>query len=340
MHGYGGVEQLFYEDTDEPRLTEPTEVIVKLRAASLNHIDIWNRLGATGIVVPMPHILGADGAGVVVEIGENVGNVKKGDEVCLYPATGCGRCEFCLTGRDFMCIQLRVLGERLEGTYAEYVKSPAKNCLPIPSGLSFEEAAAFPLVFITLWRMLITNAQLKPGETLLIIGIGGGVASASLQVAKKIGAHVIVTSGSDEKLERAKNLGADHGINHRKQDFAREVNKLTKNRGVDVVLDCVAGEVWQKSLAALARGGRLVTCGATAGGEPNDDLTAIFSKQLKIYGSTLASREEFRQLLSFMAVKKMKPIVDSVFPLKEAAAAQRYLEASKQFGKVVLRISE
>jgi NADPH:quinone reductase-like Zn-dependent oxidoreductase len=340
MHGYGGVEQLFYEDTDEPRLTEPTEVIVKLRAASLNHIDIWNRLGATGIVVPMPHILGADGAGVVVEIGENVGNVKKGDEVCLYPATGCGRCEFCLTGRDFMCIQLRVLGERLEGTYAEYVKSPAKNCLPIPSGLSFEEAAAFPLVFITLWRMLITNAQLKPGETLLIIGIGGGVASASLQVAKKIGAHVIVTSGSDEKLERAKNLGADHGINHRKQDFAREVNKLTKNRGVDVVLDCVAGEVWQKSLAALARGGRLVTCGATAGGEPNDDLTAIFSKQLKIYGSTLASREEFRQLLGFIAVKKMKPIVDSVFPLKEAAAAQRYLEASKQFGKVVLRISE
>jgi NADPH:quinone reductase-like Zn-dependent oxidoreductase len=340
MHGYGGVEQLFYEDADEPRLTEPTEVIVKLRAASLNHIDIWNRLGATGIVVPMPHTLGADGAGVVVEIGENVGNVKKGDEVCLYPATGCGRCEFCLTGRDFMCIQLRVLGERLEGTYAEYVKSPAKNCLPIPSGLSFDEAAAFPLVFITLWRMLITNAQLKPGETLLIIGVGGGVASAALQVANKIGAHVIVTSSSDEKLERAKNLGANHGINHRKQDFAREVNKLTKNRGVDVVLDCVAGEVWQKSLASLARGGRLVTCGATAGGQPNDDLTAIFSKHLKIYGSTLGSREEFRQLLSFMAVKKMKPIVDSVFPLKEAAAAQRYLEAGKQFGKVVLRISQ
>jgi NADPH:quinone reductase-like Zn-dependent oxidoreductase len=340
MHGYGGVEQLFYEDANEPRLTEPTEVIVKLRTASLNHIDIWNRLGTTGIVVPMPHILGADGAGVVVEIGENVDNVKKGDEVCLYPATGCGRCEFCLTGRDFMCIQLRVLGERLQGTYAEYVKSPAKNCLPIPSGLSFEEAAAFPLVFITLWRMLITNAQLKPGETLLIIGVGGGVASAALQVAHKIGAHVIVTSGSDEKLERAKNLGADHGINHRKQDFAREVSKLTKNRGVDIVLDCVAGEVWQKSLAALARGGRLVTCGATAGGQPNDDLTAIFSKQLKIYGSTLGSREEFCQLLSFMAVKKMKPIVDSVFPLKEAAAAQRYLEAGKQFGKVVLRISE
>ena len=318
MHGYGGVEQLFYEDADEPRLTQPNEVLVKLKAASLNHIDIWNRLGATGIVVQMPHILGADGAGVVVELGKAVENVKVGDAVCLYPATGCGRCEFCLTGRDLMCIYLRVLGERLEGTYAEYVKLPAENCFPIPAGLSFEEATAFPLVGITLWRMLITNAQLKPGETLLIIGIGGGVASAALQVAKNIGAHVIVTSGSDEKLERAKQLGADHGINHRKKDFLQEVNTLTGNRGVDVVIDSVAGEVWQKSLAALARGGRLVTCGATAGGRPNDDLTAIFSKHLKIYGSTLGSREEFRQLLSFMAVKKIKPIVDSVFPLKDS----------------------
>lgn len=238
-----------------------------------------------------------------------------------------------------MCVHLRVLGERLEGTYAEYVKVAAENCFPIPAGLSFEEAAAFPLVCITLWRMLITNAQLKPGETLLIIGIGGGVASAALQVAKNIGAEVIVTSGSDEKLERAKNLGADHGINHRKKDFLQEVNGLTGNRGVDVVIDSVAGEVWQKSLAALARGGRLVTCGATAGGQPRDDLTSIFSKHLKIYGSTLGSREEFRQLLSFMAVKKINPTVDSVFPLKEAAAAQRHLEEAKQFGKVVLRMA-
>ena len=339
MHGYGGVEQLFYEDADEPRLTQPNEVLVKLRAASLNHIDIWNRLGATGIAVPMPHILGADGAGVVVELGKAVENVKVGDAVCLYPATGCGCCEFCLTGRDFMCIHLRVLGERLEGTYAEYVKLPAENCFPIPTGLSFEEATAFPLVGVTLWRMLITNAQLKPGETLLIIGIGGGVASAALQVAKNIGAHIIVTSGSDEKLERAKKLGADHGINHCKKDFLQEVNTLTRNRGVDVVIDSVAGEVWQKSLAALARGGRLVTCGATTGGQPSDDLTAIFSKHLKIYGSTLGSREEFRQLLSFIAVKKIKPTVDSVFPLKEAAVAQRHIEEAKQFGKVVLRIS-
>jgi NADPH:quinone reductase-like Zn-dependent oxidoreductase len=340
MHGFGGAEQLIYEDTDQPALSQPTEAIVKLRAAAINHIDIWNRLGATGMVAQLPHILGADGAGVVVEIGEQVQNVKKGDAVCLYPPAGCGRCEFCLTGRDFMCVHLRVLGERLEGTYAEYVKVPAANCFPIPLGFSFEEAAAFPLVFITLWRMLFTNAKLKPGETVLIIGIGGGVASAALQVAKKIGANVIVTSGSDEKLERAKSLGADHGINHHKKDFTAEANALTSNRGVDVVLDCVAGELWKKSLAALTRGGRLVTCGATAGGQPKDDLTAIFSKHLKIYGSTLGSREEFRQLLSFMTVSQIKPIIDSVFPLKEAAAAQRYVEEGRQFGKVVLQISD
>lgn len=222
MHGYGGVEQLFFEDADEPKLSEPDEVIVKLKAASINHIDIWNRMGATGINVPMPHILGADGAGIVVEVG----------------------------------------------------------------------------------------------------------------------ARVIVTSGSDEKLARAKNLGADHGVNHFKDEFTKVVNELTQDRGVDVVLDCVGGEVWRKSLASLARGGRLVTCGATAGGQPIDDIAAIVSKQLNIYGSTLGSRDEFRELISFMNATKIKPIIDSVFPLKDAASAQRYVEEAKQFGKVVLNIPE
>jgi NADPH:quinone reductase-like Zn-dependent oxidoreductase len=340
MHGYGGVEQLRYEDAPQPQLTRANEVVVRLKAAAINHIDIWNRKGVTGVALEMPHILGADGAGVVAEVGAEVANVRVGDAVCLYPPSGCGRCEFCLTDRDFMCIRLRALGERLEGTYAQHVKLPGQNCFPIPTGFSFEEAAAFPLVFITLWRMLITNAKLKPGETILIVGIGGGVASASLQVAKKIGAHVIVTSGSDEKLERARKLGADHGINHRKQDFARAATELTEGRGVDVVLDSVAGEVWQKSLAALAPAGRLVTCGATAGGQPLDDLSAIFSKHLKIYGSTLGSREEFRQLLSFLNGSQIRPVIDSVFPLNEAAAAQRRMEEGKQFGKIVLQIPD
>jgi NADPH:quinone reductase-like Zn-dependent oxidoreductase len=172
MHGYGGVDQLYYEEVDEPRVAQPDEVVVRLKAAAINHIDIWNRMGVTGIAFEMPHILGADGAGIVVEVGENVANVKEGDAVCLYPPSGCGRCEFCLTDRDFMCIRLRALGERLEGTYAQFVKLPAQNCFPMPAGFTFEEAAAFPLVYITLWRMLIPNAKLKPGEPMLIIGIG------------------------------------------------------------------------------------------------------------------------------------------------------------------------
>jgi NADPH:quinone reductase-like Zn-dependent oxidoreductase len=340
MHGYGGVEQLFYEDADEPTITEPHEVIVKLNAASVNHIDIWNRLGATGMALRLPHILGADGAGTVVETGAKVADVKLGDRVCLYPPAGCGVCEFCRTDRDYMCIRLHVLGERLEGTYAEYVKVTSANCFPMLPDYSWEEAAALPLVFITLWRMIVTNAGLKPGETILIIGIGGAVASATLQVAKQLGARVIVTSSGDEKLARARALGADHGINHATEDFVGAVRELTEGRGADVVVDSVGGPVWRKSLAALCRGGRLVTCGATAGGQPNDDIAAIVSKELKIFGSTLGSRAEFRQLLSFLSLSRIKPIIDSVFPLKDAGAAQQRVEAGQQFGKVVLRITD
>lgn len=340
MHGHGGVDQLFFEDTEEPQLDGAAQAIVKLSAAALNHIDIWNRLGVTGVRIAMPHILGADGAGVVVDVSQGVEHVRVGDRVCLYPPTGCGHCEFCLTDRDFMCFRLRVLGERLEGTYAQYVKLPAKNCFPIPTGYSFEEAAAFPLVFITLWRMLITNARLEPGETILILGIGGGVASASLRVAKKIGARVIVTSGSNEKLERARDLGADYGINHGSKDFVQEVQALTAGRGVDVVFDSIGGEFWRKSLASLARGGRLVTCGATADGEPIDDVAAICAKELKIYGSTLGSREEFHQVIDFLNTAQIKPVIDSIFPLEDAAGAQLHLENARQFGKIILQIPD
>lgn len=340
MHGHGGVDQLFFEDTEGPRLDGAAQAIVKLSAAALNHIDIWNRLGVTGVRIAMPHILGADGAGVVVDVSQGVEHVRVGDRVCLYPPTGCGHCEFCLTDRDFMCFRLRVLGERLEGTYAQYVKLPAQNCFPIPTGYSFEEAAAFPLVFITLWRMLITNARLEAGETILILGIGGGVASASLRVAKKIAARVIVTSGSNEKLERARDLGADYGINHGSKDFVQEVQTLTAGRGVDVVFDSIGGEFWRKSLASLARGGRLVTCGATAGGEPIDDIAAICAKELKIYGSTLGSREEFHQVIDFLNTAQIKPVIDSIFPLEDAPDAQLHLENARQFGKIILRIPD
>ena len=340
IHEHGGVEKLRFEEIEEPKLTSPTEAIIQLKTAALNHIDLWIRRGLTGMVIPLPQILGADGAGIVAEVGAQVDNVKKGDSVCLFPPSGCGRCEFCLTDRDFMCVQLRVLGERLKGTYAEYVKIPARNCFPIPPELSYEEAAAFPLVFLTVWRMLITNAELKPGEQVLILGIGGGVATAALQLAKQMGAHVFVTSSSDEKLEMAGNWGADHGINDLRSDFAKEVRALTEKRGVDVVVDCVGGDSWVKSLAALAKGGRLVTCGATAGSNPQTDIRRIFWNHLKIFGSTMGSREEFRQLLSFMRTSRIRPIIDQLFPLKEAMAAQQRMEERKQFGKIVLQIRD
>ncbi len=340
IHAHGTAEQLRYEEAPEPDLAAPGDVVVRLKNAAVNHVDIWNRLGEAAIPIPLPHTLGADGAGVVVAAGAEAHAVKPGDAVCLYPFTGCGQCEFCLTDRDFMCIRVIALGQRLEGTYAEYVRLPAENCLPIPVGLSFAEAAAFPLVFLTVWRMLVTNARLTPGETVLILGIGGGVASAALQVAAQMGARVIVTSGSDEKLERARRLGADHGINYRRKDFADEVSAITAGRGVDVVLDCVAGESWQRSLSALRRGGRLVTCGATGGGLADTDLSVIFKKQLQILGSTLGSREEFRRLIDFMNVTGIKPVIDRTFPLAQAAAAQLRMEEAKQFGKIVLSCSD
>jgi NADPH:quinone reductase-like Zn-dependent oxidoreductase len=338
IHEHGGVDKLRYEEAPEPALVSPDDAIIKLRAASVNHIDLWNRRGLTGIEIEFPRILGGDGAGIVTAIGERVTNIEVGDAVCLYPPSGCGRCEFCATDREYMCVHLRVLGERENGTYAEYVRVPARNCFPVPAGLSFEEAAAFPLVHLTVWRMLQSNAGLKPGEHILILGIGGGVASAALQLAAAMGTHIIVTSSSDEKLERAKSLGAEHGINYRKADFAQEVRRLTGKRGVDVVVDCVGGDSWVRSLASLAKGGRLVTCGATAGATPQTNIQRIFWNHLKIYGSTLGDRAEFSQVLNFMEASRTKPLIDQVFSLRDAAMAQKRMEEGRQFGKIVLRM--
>jgi NADPH:quinone reductase-like Zn-dependent oxidoreductase len=238
-----------------------------------------------------------------------------------------------------MCISLRVFGEREDGTYAEYVRAPARNCFSVPAGFSFEEAAAFPLVYLTVWRMLQTNARLKSGERILILGIGGGVATAALQIASAIGTHIIVTSSSDEKLDKAKALGAAHGINYTKADFAQEVRRLTGKRGVDVVVDCVGGTGWVQSLASLAKGGRLVTCGATAGAHPATDIQRIFWNHLKILGSTLGDRAEFREVLNFLAATGTRPVIDRVFSLGDAALAQQWMEQGKQFGKIVLRMS-
>lgn len=338
FYAHGEAEKLSYEDAPKPTIVLPTDAIVKLKAAALNRIDLYIRRGLAGADVKLPHILGSDGAGIVTEVGAEVKHVKPGDAVCLYPASGCGQCEFCATDREILCKELRVFGALEPGTYAQYVRLPALNCFPVPAGLSFEEAAAFPLSYVTAWSMLVTNAELQPGERLLILGVGGGVAGAALQIATRLGSHVIVTSSSDEKLALAKNLGAEHGINSCNTDFSRKVRELTGKRGVDVVVDCIGGDNWARSLASLAKGGRLVSCGAMAGTNPQTDLKRIFWNHLKIFGSTFGSRKEFQQVLNFMAVSHNRPIIDQVFPLAEACAAQQRLEQGKQFGKIILRI--
>ncbi|HXV79665.1 MAG TPA: zinc-binding dehydrogenase [Candidatus Binatia bacterium] len=340
IHQHGGVEQLRYEEAPEPKLMAPTDVIVKLKAAALNRSDLNIRHGLNGTEVSLPHILGSDGAGIVSEVGEEVKNIREGDTVCLYPVYGCGLCEFCLTDRELMCTHLRALGEHENGTYAEYVRWPARNCFPIPAGLSFDEAAAFPLVYSAAWRMLITNAELKPGEQVLILGIGGGVATAALKIAAQLGTQIIVASSHEEKLAAAKALGARYGLQYREGDFAAEVRRLTGKRGVDVVVNCVGGETWATSLAALAKGGRLVTCGAVAGATPSTDIRRIFWNHLKVFGSKLGTREEFKQLLNFMEHSQIKTVIDKVFPLPLASSAHERLEAGEQFGKIVLSMEQ
>jgi NADPH:quinone reductase-like Zn-dependent oxidoreductase len=336
LHAYGGTDNLRYEETDDPQLTSPQDAVVRLKAAAVNHLDLLIRRGLGSRLAPLPHTLGSDGSGTISAVGAEVTNVNPGDAVCLYPASSCGQCEFCQARVEHLCSQRRLFGERENGTYAEYVRVPASNCYPIPQGLSFEEAAAFPLVYATTWRMLVSDAELKPGESVLILGAGGGIATAALQVAASIGTHIIVTSRSDEKLTMAKKLGAEHGINSRTPDFAREVRNLTHKRGVDVVVDCVGGEGWIKSFAALTKGGRLVTCGATAGAKTQADLRRLFWNHLKIFGSMVGSREEFRQVLNFMSTTHTKPVLDQVFSLKDAAKAHQRMEAGQHFGKIVL----
>jgi len=339
IHEHGGSDKLHYEEVPEPELASPTDAIIKLRAASLNRNDIFIRQGLIHHEARFPRILGADGAGIVVEVGKQVKNVTLGDPVCFYPLNGCGGCGSCITDREFMCPEVRVLGENEDGTYAEVVRVPARNCFSIPEGLSFEEAAALPSVYVSVWRMLITNADLKPGERVLIRGIGGGVATAALQVAVHLGACVIVTSRSDDKLARAKALGAEHGINDSKSDFAKEARQLTGKRGVDVVVDCVGGEGWIRSLSCLAKGGRLVTCGATDTNNAQTDIQRIFWNDLNIFGSTLGNRQEFLQALNFVRTSRAKPVIDRIFPLRDAAAAQQRMESGNHFGKIVLQMN-
>jgi NADPH:quinone reductase-like Zn-dependent oxidoreductase len=334
---HGGPDVLEYGDLPDPT-PGPGQVRVMVRAGALNHLDIFVRNGIPGIPVALPHVMGSDGAGVVESVGPGVTRVRPGDEVVLNPGINCGECEFCMAGEHSLCVTFHLLGEHIAGTFAGYVVAPAVNAYPRPAGLTWEESAAFPLTFLTAWRMLVTKARVRPGESLLIIGIGGGVAVAALQLARILGMTVYVTSGSPEKLARAKELGAHAGIDHAKTDFSREIRKLTGKRGVDVVLDSVGKATWKRSIASAAKGGRLLTCGATTGADPETDIARIFWNQLTIHGSTMGTHAEFAAMLSVFGGGTLRPVVDAVFPLSRVGDAVRSLEEKRQFGKVVLRV--
>jgi len=335
FHQHGGPEVLKYEDAPEPKILA-NEVLVRVKACALNHLDVWLRLGVPGWKLQMPHIVGSDISGEVAEVGALVTRVKPRDRVLLSPGISCGQCEACFQGLDSACRQYTLFGVFVEGGYAEYVKSPEMNVMPIPGDLSFDEAAAVPLVFITAWHMLFTRAGLRPGEEVLVIGAGSGVGSAAIQIAKLVNARVIATAGADWKLERARALGADEVINHTRQSIAEEVRRLTHKRGVDVVVDHVGAAVWEACFDSLATYGRLVTCGMTTGADLKLNGQALYGRQRTILGSFMGGKAELVDALKFVAQGKLKPVIDSAFPLADAAAAQQKMESREFFGKILL----
>jgi NADPH:quinone reductase-like Zn-dependent oxidoreductase len=334
---HGGPEVLRYTDVPEPRFGA-NDVLVRVRACALNHLDIWVRMGLPGVPIPLPHILGSDIAGEIAKVGSDVTRVKAGEKVVLAPGVTCGKCVACLSGQDNRCREFTNLGYMIDGGCAEFVRCPEVNCLPYPQKLSFEEAAAVPLVFQTAWHMLVTRAELQPGEDVLVLGAGSGVGSAAIQIAKFFGARVIATAGSDEKLAKARELGADEVINHRTQKIREEVRRITAKRGVDVVFEHVGTATWDDSVASLATGGRLITCGATTGFDAKIDLRFLFSRQLSVMGSYMGRKSELHTVMKLVAQGRFKPVVDRVLPLSACAEAHAYLEAGKQFGKVVLSV--
>jgi NADPH:quinone reductase-like Zn-dependent oxidoreductase len=337
MSEHGGPEVLRYTEVPNPTI-EPNEVLVRVRACALNHLDIWVRGGLPGVSIPMPHILGSDIAGEVAQVGAQVAGVQIGERVLLCPGISCGHCPQCFAGNDSQCRQYTLFGYMVDGGYAEYVRSPAVNVIPIPHGLSYEQAAAVPLVFLTAWHMLIARAALKPAEDVLILGAGSGVGSAAIQIAKVTGARVIATAGSEEKLAKARGLGADDVILHSKQDIAVEVKRLTNRRGVDVVFEHVGQTTWEQSIRSLAVGGRLVTCGATTGYEGKIDIRYLFTRHLSIFGSYMGSKAELFSVLELVGRGLLKPVIDTIMPLAQAAGAHKHLESREQFGKIVLRV--
>ena len=338
IHQFGGPEVLTYEDVPDPQ-PRKDEVLVRVRACSLNHLDVWVRKGLPG--VKLPHILGSDVAGEIVERGEYVGEFKSGgcktgQRVLLAPMYFCGHCEKCVAGLQNQCREFSVLGNAVDGGNCELIAVRAANVIPIPDTLDFNQAASLPLVFVTAWHMLVTRAGVRPGQTVLVLGASSGVGIAAIQIAKLFHCRVITTAGDEAKLEKARSLGADFGINHYQQKISEEVRKITNKVGVDIVVEHVGAATWDESVKSLKSSGTLVTCGATTGPEVKIDLRHLFARQLTLLGSYMGTMADLHEVLGHVFAGRLKPVVDRVFPLKDLRAAHEYLEKSQMFGKIVV----
>jgi len=336
FYEHGGIDKLRYEEMPDPTVKD-NEALIRVKACAVNHLDIWGRRGLPGIQIPLPHISGSDIVGEVVSVGKLVSKAKPGDQVMVSPGLSCGTCEYCLSGRDSMCRSYKIIGYLVDGGYAELVSVPEVNLILKPEWLKDEMAAAIPLVFMTAWHMLVTRAGILPGEDVLVLAAGSGVGSAAIQIAKLFGARVIATAGTEEKLRLAKALGANELINHSQQDITEEARRITKKRGVDIVFEHVGSATWEKSIKSLAVGGRLVTCGATTGYAAQTDIRYVYSRQLSILGSYMASKAELLKVVDLVRQRRLRPVVDKVYPLAEAAKAQERMEKREHFGKIVLR---
>ena len=335
IHRHGSPEVLVYEDVPDPKI-KANQILLRVKACSLNHLDLWVRAGIPGIKFAMPHILGCDIAGEVVEVGELCERVRPGWRVLLSPGVSCRQCDQCVAGRDNFCRKYTIFGYGIDGGDAELIAAPEWTAIQIPDDLTFEEAAAVPLVFLTAWHMLVGRAKLQVGEDVLVLAASSGVGSAAIQIAKLHRCRVIATAGGEAKLAKAKKLGADHVIDHYKQDISAEVKKITGKRGVDVVFEHVGAATWSKSLESLAPAGRLVTCGNTTGWDVKLDLRFLFSKQWSLLGSFMGTLGDLNAVLKFVFRKELRPVIDKVYPLSEIRAAHERLENKEQFGKVLV----
>src|SRR5246127_4770973 len=335
IHQFGGPEVLTYEEVPDPQ-PRKDQVLVRVKACSLNHLDLWVRKGLPG--VKLPHILGSDVAGEVVETGEYVTGFTTGQRVIVAPIHFCGHCVKCLAGLQNHCREFTVLGNGVDGGNCELIAVPAANVIPFPDSLDFNQAASVPLVFVTAWHMLVGLAGIRPGQTVLVLGGSSGVGIAAIQIAKLFHCRIITTAGNEVKLEKARALGADYGIDHYKQKISDEVRKITDKAGVDIVVEHVGAATWDESLRSLKSGGTLVTCGATTGPNVGIDLRHLFARQLRLLGSYMGTMAELHEVLAHVFSGRLKPVGDRTFPLNEIRAAHEYLEKSQMFGKVVLTI--